>query len=74
MLLETERLYLKRYERAFADDIYEVVKQKEIADTMITIPHPYPKELVYSWLTYLQQSFEQGSAYEYAVFLKECDE
>lgn len=69
-MLETARLKLVPYEFAFADDIYEVVKQKEIADTMIMIPHPYPREVVEQWITYLQQSFKRGTAYEFAVFLK----
>ena len=71
MTLETERLLLKPYEKEFADDIYEVVKHKEIADTMVMIPHPYPREVVDRWISYLQKSFEQGKAYEFAVFLKE---
>ena len=71
MILETERLILKPYEVAYADEIFEVVKQKEIADTMIMIPHPYPREVVDQWISYLHKSWEQGSAYEFAVFLKE---
>ena len=71
MQLETERLRLKPYEHAFAEEIYEVVKQKEIADTMLMIPHPYPREVVDEWISYLQKSFEQGTAYEFAIFLKE---
>lgn len=72
-MLETARLKLVRYEFDFADAIYEVVKQKEIADTMVMIPHPYPypREVVDQWITYLQKSFDKGTAYEFAVFLKE---
>ena len=73
MILETERLLLKPYELEFAEEIYQVVKHKEIADTMVMIPHPYPREVVDSWISYLQKSFEQGAAYEFAVFLKESD-
>lgn len=71
MKLETERLYLKPYDLSYADAVYDVVKQKEIADTMIMIPHPYPRESVEQWITYLQDSFISGTAYEFAVFLKE---
>ena len=71
MILETDRLLLKPYEMEFADDIYEVVKEKEIADTMVMIPHPYPRETMDQWIAYLQNSFEQGTAYEFALFLKE---
>lgn len=73
MNLETERLLLKPYEINFADEIFEVVKHREIADTMVMIPHPYPREVVDSWISYLQASFEKGNAYEFAVFLKSTD-
>lgn len=74
MILETKRLLLKPYEQEFADAIYSVVSQAEIADTMITIPHPYPKTLVNKWIAYLQLSAKQGTAFEFAVFLKEDPE
>lgn len=71
MILETERLRLKPYEKEFADEVFEVVKRKEIADTMVMIPHPYPREVVDGWISYLQKSFSLGTAYEFAIFLKE---
>lgn len=73
MILETKRLLLKTYKIEFAEEVYNVIKQKEIADTMMKIPHPYPRYLVDSWISYLQKSFEQGTAYEFAVFLKKND-
>lgn len=74
MIIETERLILKPYEKDFADAIYEVVKQKEIADTMVMIPHPYPRELVDGWIHYLKKSWEEETAFEFAVFLKETNQ
>ena len=71
MILETKRLLLKPYEFDFVDEVYEVVKQKEIADTTVMIPHPYPRGVVEQWISYLQHSFKNGTAYEFAVFLKE---
>lgn len=71
MILETDRLILKPYEVEVADAIFEVVKHREIADTMVMIPHPYPREVVDQWISYLQKSFEEGTAYEFAVFLRE---
>lgn len=73
-MLETKRLLLKSYRHEYADAIYSVVSQAEIADTMITIPHPYPKELVNEWIDYLQKSAKQGTAFEFAIFLKEKPE
>lgn len=70
-ILETERLILTPYADHMAQAVYEVVRKKEIADTMLMIPHPYPRKQVGGWLAYVQKSFEIGSAYEYAVFTKE---
>lgn len=70
MMIETERLLLKPYTDQMADDVFEVVSKKEIADTMLMIPHPYPRKQLDAWLLYLQKSFELGNAFEYAVFAK----
>lgn len=69
-MLETKRLLLKPYTMTMADDVYKVINNPYIADTMIMIPHPYPKESVNNWIRYLISSFESGTALEYAVFLK----
>lgn len=69
--IETERLLLKPYQDHMAEGVYKVVSQQEVADTMLMIPHPYPRKQVDRWLAYLQKSFELGSALEYAVFTKE---
>lgn len=57
MTLETKRLLLKSYNHEFADVIHPVVSQAEIADTMIAIPHPYPKDGVNKWIDYLQTRY-----------------
>ena len=73
MRLESERLLLRKYEMSDREDAYQVISKREISDSMITIPHPYPKELVESWLIYLQSSFEGGTAYEFAVTTKTAE-
>ncbi|RAZ68350.1 GNAT family N-acetyltransferase [Planococcus maitriensis] len=70
-IAETERLWLKPYRMNMADGVYEVVRKQEIADTMLMIPHPYPRKQLEGWLDYVQKSFEVGHAFEYAVFTKE---
>ena len=69
-MIETKRLLLKPYTMAMADDVYKVINNPYIADTMIMIPYPYPRESVNNWIRYLMSSFESGTAFEYAVFLK----
>jgi [ribosomal protein S5]-alanine N-acetyltransferase len=70
MIIETKRLLLKPYTMSIADDVFKVINNPYIADTMIMIPYPYPKESVNNWIRYLISSFESGTALEYAVFLK----
>jgi len=73
-MLETKRLLLKSYKHEFVDVIYPVVSQAKIADTMIAIPHSYPKSAVNNWINYLQTAAKQGTAFEFAIFLKENPE
>ena len=73
ILIETTRLLLQPYTMTMADDVYKVINNPYIADTMIMIPYPYPKESVNNWIRYLISSFESGTALEYAVFLKGKD-
>ena len=69
-MIETKRLILKPYTMTMAEDVYKVINNPYIADTMIMIPYPYPRESVNNWIRYLISSFESGTALEYAVFLK----
>lgn len=73
MQLKTERLLLTSYELDFADDVYNVVKQPQIAATTVNIPHPYPREHVDTWIQYLRYAMDTKQAYEFAVFLKETN-
>ena len=74
MLLETKRLLLKPYNQDYAEMIFPVVSQFEISDTMIAIPHPYPRQAVHQWIDYLEKSAEQGTAFEFAIFSKDHTE
>ena len=74
MRLETERLILKTYKHEFADVIYPVVSQAEIADTMIAILHPYPKDYVNKWIDFMHRSAKEGTAFEFAIFLRDNPE
>eukprot|EP00961_Rhodomonas_salina_P294064 3934247-Rhodomonas_salina.2 len=43
MAMETERLLLRELRESDAPSIQRAASQREIADTMISIPHPYPE-------------------------------
>lgn len=51
------------------EDVYRVINHKEIADTMITIPNPFPKQAAERWVKYLMNSFLNKTSYEFAIFL-----
>ena len=53
--LQTERLILRSYTKDDIDLIYPIISRKEIADTTIMIPHPYPKDTLYWWIDYVQK-------------------
>lgn len=74
MLLETNRLLLKSYDLTLAEQVFHVVQQQEIAHTLMHLPHPYPRNFVERWITYVKESYEQGTAYELAIFLKETEQ
>ena len=69
-MFETERLFLKKYDMTMVEDVYRVINHKEIADTMITIPYPFPKQAAERWVDYLMNSFANKTSYEFAVYIK----
>lgn len=71
MIIETERLIIRRFVSNDAADVYEACNDYEVAKTTLGIPWPYTKEMAEGWITKLAQREEEGSSYEYAICLKE---
>lgn len=69
-LMETIRLRLRPYEIQDADAIYKVVKRKEVYNTTLMIPHPYPRENVAWWIHFINRNIDYGSSYEFGIFNK----
>jgi len=69
-LFLTERLLIRVYTDEDADIIHPVLNRREIAETTLMIPHPYPKEHVYWWINYVKENMEKEEAYEFGLFDK----
>jgi ribosomal-protein-alanine N-acetyltransferase len=65
--LESERLVLRPFEPGDAQSLHLAANVREIADTMVNLPHPYPLDLAHRWISYIRKCMEDGAAYEFAV-------
>ncbi|MGG6262964.1 GNAT family N-acetyltransferase [Leptolyngbya sp. AN03gr2] len=66
-ILQTERLILRPLSRGDAASIQAVANMREIADTMISIPHPYPDGEAERYITRQIAKFEAGHAITFAI-------
>jgi len=65
--LETRRLRLRPLQLADAPVIEATASGREIADTMISLPHPYPEGEASRYLTRLQSEHEAGYGAAFAI-------
>lgn len=68
--LKTERMIIRPYEMQDAEAVYKVVNRKEIYDTTLMIPHPYPKENIEPWINFTRRNIDYGISYELGIFDK----
>ena len=71
MIIETERLVIRRFKPEDAYDVYMCCNDFEVAKTTLGIPWPYTKEMAEGWIAKLGPREEEGSSYEFAICLKE---
>jgi len=71
--METARLRLRPYDKQDAEEIYRVVKRREIYETTLMIPHPYPREQVEWWIHFINKNMAYGMSYEFGIFDKVTD-
>jgi [ribosomal protein S5]-alanine N-acetyltransferase len=68
--LETERLLLRPLMPDDAPAIARLAGRREIADTTISIPHPYSEERARQWIAETAGLFAQGKSVVFAMQLK----
>jgi RimJ/RimL family protein N-acetyltransferase len=72
--LTTARLQLRPFTPADAPRVQELAGQREIADAMISIPHPYVEGMAETWIACHAAAFDAGEEVHFAVQLKHSDE
>jgi RimJ/RimL family protein N-acetyltransferase len=65
--LTTERLTLRPFIPDDAFDVERLAGMREIADTTLTIPHPYPHGAAAEWILTHAPAWEAGSTATFAV-------
>lgn len=60
MIIETERLHLRSVEERDAPAIQDAASHREIADTMISLPYPYPSGEAGRYIAQCQMEQTQG--------------
>jgi [ribosomal protein S5]-alanine N-acetyltransferase len=70
-ILETSRLLLRPFALQDAPTLAQLAGRREIADTTISIPHPYTEEQAQCWIADSADLYAQGKAIVFGMQLKE---
>lgn len=65
--LETARLILRPFVAADTTLVQTFAGAREIADTTLAIPHPYPDGAAAAWIATHQPAWEAGTSVTYAI-------
>lgn len=69
--LTTERLVLRPFTLEDAPIVHKLAGAREIADTTLNIPHPYPDGAAEKWISTHQEEYEKNASAVWAVTLKD---
>ncbi len=72
-ILETERLLLRPLMLHDTPAVQQLAGRREIADTTISIPHPYSEQQAWQWIAGLTDLFVRGKAVVFGLQLKRED-
>ncbi len=67
--LKTTRLILRPWTVGDAPELVRLAGRREIADTMISIPHPFSREYAKKWIAGHAEAFARGEALHFAIVL-----
>jgi [ribosomal protein S5]-alanine N-acetyltransferase len=70
LTLSSERLLLRPFHPQDENDLQHLASQREIADTMISLPHPYPDGHAQRCIVRYTEDLHAGRAAHFAITLK----
>jgi RimJ/RimL family protein N-acetyltransferase/catechol 2,3-dioxygenase-like lactoylglutathione lyase family enzyme len=73
-VINTDRLILRPFAMEDAADVQKLAGEKEIADTTLLIPHPYPDGAAEEWISSHETKFNNGEEIIFAITLKNSKE
>jgi RimJ/RimL family protein N-acetyltransferase len=72
--LTTERLVLRPLTLAHAPAVQRLAGAREVADTTLTVPHPYPDGVAEAWIAMHPDRFAAGDEAVFGITLRETGE
>jgi RimJ/RimL family protein N-acetyltransferase len=72
--LETDRFILEPISEDDAEEIYQHVKEYDIARWLISLPHPYPEDGAIKYIREVMELTKKGLSYELPIRLKSTRE
>jgi ribosomal-protein-alanine N-acetyltransferase len=66
-ILKTERLILRPFTLADAPEVQRLAGDRDIASTVVTIPHPYENGMAEAWIGTHQERFDNGELVNFAI-------
>lgn len=71
MELSTDRLILRPIEEKDAVALHPLINDADVAAGMLSIPHPYPRDVLAPWITLVRKASERKERIELAIVLKQ---
>jgi len=68
--LETERLILRPFFSSDATAVQKLANDPKVSATTASLPYPYPESLAYEWISKQIGYFNEGSAVQFAIMIK----
>ncbi|MEP6729530.1 MAG: GNAT family N-acetyltransferase [bacterium] len=65
--LNTSRLTLRPFQLVDAQRVQQLAGAREVADTTLNVPHPYPDGAAEKWIASHQPAWEAGTGVTYAI-------